>query len=142
MIEELDDEEDNSEEDSLEADVEPICAPPLVENVAKSTSNEGKASRILIEEIHSDDVVSCGENERSPDGGRRHVWGPETQVASATEANIDKTKEIGAGDVRRDQSCGDGESIEGDRMSMDKTSKSVGCSTERQPLDDDLEGLD
>ena len=83
-----------------------------------------------------------GENERSSDGGRRHVWGPETQVASATEANIDKTKEIGAGDVKCDQSCGDSENIEGDRMTMDKTSKSVGCCTESQLSDDDLEGLD
>ena len=149
VIEELDDEEeDDSEDEPLKTEDEPVCAPHLIKNVAKLTSNEGKSSRILIEEIHSDDVVACGEtalggdNEKASDGGRRHVWGPETQVASATEANIDKTKEIGAGDVKCARSCGDGENIEGDRMSMDKTSKSVGCCTERQPSDDDLEGLD
>ncbi|KAI0227379.1 hypothetical protein LSAT2_022155 [Lamellibrachia satsuma] len=168
VIEELEnEEEDDSEEETLENEDEPICGPPLIQvsTETKSPSKEEKSSRILIEEIHSDDIV-CDDTrldvESTSAAGdvsrARHVWGPETQEALAEEANDTEgltdvkeletratgKEEIVAVETEREGSCGDGEGIKGDVTSMEQNVKSVTTSgtTECQSLDEDLESLD
>ena len=158
VIEELENEEedDSEEEETLENEE--------VSTETKSPSKEEKSSRILIEEIHSDDIV-CDDTrldvESTSAAGdvsrARHVWGPETQEAFAEEANATEgltdvkesetiatgKEEIVAVETECEGSCGDGEGIKGDATSMEQNVKSVTSgTTECQSLDEDLESLD
>ena len=166
VIEELEnEEEDESGDEGIDNEDEPICEPPLTEVSTKPElpSNEPKSSRILIEEIHSDDIACDMTLDESVtaagDGGRvRHVWGPETQEASVAEANhtedmkVPETQgtkeeiEVVAEETECEGSCGDSEKVKGDagltQQEQNAKSASTSGTTEREKLDMDLESLD
>ncbi|KAK2170816.1 hypothetical protein NP493_1137g00048 [Ridgeia piscesae] len=159
VIEELEnEEEDESGDEGIDNEDEPIFS-----TKPELPSNEPKSSRILIEEIHSDDIACDMTLDESVtaagDGGRvRHVWGPETQEASVAEANHTEdmkvpethgTKEeieVVAKETECEGSCGDSEKVKGDAglTQQEQNAKSAATSgtTEREKLDMDLESLD